>query len=213
MKINQVEELVGITKKNIRFYEEQGLLNPERNHENGYREYSLADVQMLNKIKLLRKLAFPIDVIRKLQRNEEAFDKCVEEQILRLSHEQHNVELMKQLCMKLADDVDSLDELNASDYLDDMKRMEAGGAEFMDIKKVDVVKKKAGSAAAATIVIVSIAALIGLVFWAEKVDPIPIPIFVVIVGIFGAMIVGILIALKQRFAEINGGEEDEASKY
>ena len=25
MKINQVEELVGITKKNIRFYEEQGL--------------------------------------------------------------------------------------------------------------------------------------------------------------------------------------------
>jgi len=37
MKINQVEELVGITKKNIRFYEEQGLLNPERNPENGYR--------------------------------------------------------------------------------------------------------------------------------------------------------------------------------
>ena len=41
MKINQVEELVGITKKNIRFYEEQGLLNPDRNPENGYREYSL----------------------------------------------------------------------------------------------------------------------------------------------------------------------------
>ena len=27
MKIKQVEELVGITKKNIRFYEDQGLLN------------------------------------------------------------------------------------------------------------------------------------------------------------------------------------------
>ena len=27
MKIKQVEELVGITRKNIRFYEEQGLLN------------------------------------------------------------------------------------------------------------------------------------------------------------------------------------------
>ena len=36
MKINQVEELVGITKKNIRFYEEQGLLNPDRDPENGY---------------------------------------------------------------------------------------------------------------------------------------------------------------------------------
>ena len=38
MKIKQVEELVGITRKNIRFYEEQGLLNVER-AENGYREY------------------------------------------------------------------------------------------------------------------------------------------------------------------------------
>ena len=38
MKINQVEELVDISKKNIRFYEDQGLLNPSRNPENGYRE-------------------------------------------------------------------------------------------------------------------------------------------------------------------------------
>ena len=36
MKINEVEALVGITKKNIRFYEEQGLLSPRRNSENGY---------------------------------------------------------------------------------------------------------------------------------------------------------------------------------
>ena len=30
MKIKQVEELVGITQKNIRFYEDQGLLKVER---------------------------------------------------------------------------------------------------------------------------------------------------------------------------------------
>ena len=38
VKINEVEALVGITKKNIRFYEEKGLLTPRRNSENGYRE-------------------------------------------------------------------------------------------------------------------------------------------------------------------------------
>ena len=38
MKINEVEALAGITKKNIRFYEEQGLLSPRRNADNGYRE-------------------------------------------------------------------------------------------------------------------------------------------------------------------------------
>ena len=49
MKINQVEQLVGITKKNIRFYEKEGLLSPERNSENGYREYSETDVEELKK--------------------------------------------------------------------------------------------------------------------------------------------------------------------
>ena len=35
MKINEVEALVGITKKNIRFYEEQGLLSPRRDSSKG----------------------------------------------------------------------------------------------------------------------------------------------------------------------------------
>ncbi|MCR5229198.1 MAG: MerR family transcriptional regulator, partial [Solobacterium sp.] len=52
MKINQVEELTGITRKNIRFYEEEGLISPKRNPANGYREYSLQDVDHLNRIRL-----------------------------------------------------------------------------------------------------------------------------------------------------------------
>ena len=56
MKINEVERLVGITKGNIRFYEKEGLLAPGRNSENGYRDYSEADVVWLKKIKLLRQL-------------------------------------------------------------------------------------------------------------------------------------------------------------
>ena len=52
MKIKQVEELVGITRKNIRFYEEQGLLNVER-AENGYREYHTADIARLQEIQII----------------------------------------------------------------------------------------------------------------------------------------------------------------
>ena len=52
MKIQQVEELVGISKKNIRFYEAEGLLSPGR-AENGYRAYGQADVERLQRIKLL----------------------------------------------------------------------------------------------------------------------------------------------------------------
>ena len=45
MKIKEVEALVGIKKTNIRFYEREGLLNPERSEENNYREYSEEDVR------------------------------------------------------------------------------------------------------------------------------------------------------------------------
>ena len=65
MKIKQVEELVGITRKNIRFYEEQGLLNVAR-AENGYREYHQADVDRLMEIKLFRKMDISIEEMKAL---------------------------------------------------------------------------------------------------------------------------------------------------
>ena len=70
MKIKQVEELVGITRKNIRFYEEQGLLSVER-AENGYREYSLKDVKRLQEIRFLRKLLSPSRICGKFSRGKE----------------------------------------------------------------------------------------------------------------------------------------------
>ena len=71
MKIKQVEELVGITKKNIRFYEEQGLLQIER-AENGYREYHQKDVIRLQEIKLLRKIDISIEEMRALFEQKES---------------------------------------------------------------------------------------------------------------------------------------------
>ena len=50
MKINEVETAVGVTKKNIRFYEEEGLIRPCREPGNGYRSYSQADVERLRRI-------------------------------------------------------------------------------------------------------------------------------------------------------------------
>ena len=51
MKINQAAELAGITSKNIRFYEDQGLITPARDSGNGYRDYSMEDVEQLYRIR------------------------------------------------------------------------------------------------------------------------------------------------------------------
>jgi DNA-binding transcriptional MerR regulator len=213
MKINQVEELVGITKKNIRFYEEQGLITPERNPENGYRDYNLKDVDRLMKIKLLRKLDIPIEEIRQLNVGELSFDRCMENQLVRLNHEQHNIELMKGLCEKISDNVDDLSKLDAPEYLLEMKRMEEGGTMFMDIARKDVKKKKQGPLIAAVVMILFFAAIIGFMIWGNYVDPIPIGFLIFFIAIIVCIIAGIVVALRQRFLEIEGGEEDEASKY
>ena len=62
MKINEAEQILGITKANIRYYEKEGLLSPTRN-ENGYRDYSEADIQQLKQIVILRKLGIPVQQI------------------------------------------------------------------------------------------------------------------------------------------------------
>ena len=65
MKINEAEELLGISKANIRFYEKEGLLTPRRG-ENRYRDYSEEDLDRLREIVILRKLGISVQDIKKL---------------------------------------------------------------------------------------------------------------------------------------------------
>ena len=46
MTIKEIETLSGLPRANIRYYESEGLITPKR-AENGYREYSQADAQVL----------------------------------------------------------------------------------------------------------------------------------------------------------------------
>lgn len=65
MKINEAEQLLGITKANIRFYEKEGLLTPSRT-ESGYRDYTEADIRRLKQIIILRKLGMPVYQIQEI---------------------------------------------------------------------------------------------------------------------------------------------------
>lgn len=66
MTIKEVEERTGLTRSNIRFYEKEGLIQPRRNEQNGYRAYSEADVTALGRIAYLRTLGISIEAIRSL---------------------------------------------------------------------------------------------------------------------------------------------------
>ena len=44
MKISDVSKMLGLPIKTIRFFEKEGIVNPQRNDSSGYREYDLWDV-------------------------------------------------------------------------------------------------------------------------------------------------------------------------
>lgn len=44
MKIKEVCERTGLTRRAVRFYEEKGLISPEIREENEYRDYTETDV-------------------------------------------------------------------------------------------------------------------------------------------------------------------------
>ncbi len=71
-RIEQVALRTGLTKRALRYYEEIGLLEPPTRTEGGYRLYSAADVQRLERIKRLRDLlGFSLAEIREMVRAEE----------------------------------------------------------------------------------------------------------------------------------------------
>ena len=211
MRINKVEELVGISKKNIRFYEEKGLLNPKRNTENGYREYSKEDVETLQKIKLLRQLSVPIEEISKLQQGYLTLEDCMRRHMIALDREEENVKQKKTVCKQIESSGEQISNMDTEKYLILMKEMEKEGVRFMNVEHVD--KKRKAPILAAVVMIILMIATIGFLIWAAKVDPIPLPILLIFIAIPVAVIVGVLLALKERMKQIEGGEEDEARKY
>ena len=214
MKIQQVEELVGISKKNIRFYEEQGLLSPGR-AENGYRAYGQEDVRRLQQIKVLRKLAVPIEDIRGLLQGEGSLETCLTRQLKAYDRQRESLSAMEGLTRELlARPGLTLEGLDAEACLEKIERLEKEGQNFMDVSKKDVHRKKAsGAVLGAALVIALLLPVVFGILWANGQSPLPIGLLLLIVGVPVAVIICIVTVLIQRIKEIKGGEEDEAAQY
>ncbi|MGN0733644.1 MAG: MerR family transcriptional regulator [Emergencia sp.] len=213
MRINEVEQIVGISKKNIRFYEDQGLIHPERNKANGYREYTENDIELILKIKLLRRLAVPIAEIRNLVDGRLTLPDCMERHLIYLNSQRKNIEAVSELCRSLNEQSAGLGELQVNEYLEQLDEMERGGSRFMNVSKVDVNKKKRGAKIAA-VVMITIMVLWDLFFLVvNHYDPAPLPIVLLMIVPANVVIIGVILALRERIKEIEGGEENEAADY
>lgn len=216
MRISDVEKLVGVSKKNIRFYEEQGLLQPGREEHNGYRSYSDEDVCRLRLIKLLRQLAVPISEIRGLTEGKITLSDCMERHRIYLDNELKNIGHIKTVCADISSERASLSTLDTEKYDKMISELEQGGVRF--VKVSDEYRRSRSRMSAFTVAIVCclmMFALSATCVWATIMDdePMPIGFAVFFVGFFATFAAGVLAALRQRLKEIDKGEENEAFKY
>lgn len=67
MQIKEVEQLTGMPRANIRYYEKLGLLKRMTRNEYNYREYTEEDVRQLQRIRFLRMFEVSINEIKEMK--------------------------------------------------------------------------------------------------------------------------------------------------
>ncbi len=115
MTIYELEKRSGVSRPNIRFYEKEGLIAPQR-LGNGYRDYREEDVLLLERIILLRRLDMPLDAIRAVIGGELPLALALEHQQAMLARKQAETQQARQLCAVIQQDGVSFGQLEPERY-------------------------------------------------------------------------------------------------
>ena len=103
MNIKEAEKLSGVSVRNIRFYEEKGLLAPARNKDNDYREYTDADVRQLMLIRALRMVDMPLEKIREVVEGQVPLHDAATAQKEKLDEKIEQLKVATKFCAELAE--------------------------------------------------------------------------------------------------------------
>ena len=214
MFINEVEHLVGLSKKSIRYYEENGLLTPKRNQTNDYRIYDELDIKTLKVIKFLRELGVPIRDLKLLKNGTLRLQDCMVERIEKIKEQEENYQKIKNMCEEISKTHDTFDSIDITKYFEEMNILNKKGF-TMRMIKTNKSKKIFGAIISSLIFGSFFLFLIAIItyFQFTETDNMPMIVYIFILFLLAFPLLGIIVNLISRIKEINGGEEDEASKY
>ena len=131
MNTKQIEELTGITRQNIRYYERQGLLEPARDTGNAYRDYSEEDFRRLKLIKMLRMLDMPIKEIGQVLDGTLPLKEAAARQQEALLQQQKQIQAAVEVCTNIRKEKSEV--IDVDSYLDRMENMAKSGSVFARI--------------------------------------------------------------------------------
>ena len=96
MQINEVIQKVDLTKRAIKYYEEQGLISVNKD-KNGYRNYSEEDVKTLKEISVYRKLGISIKDIKVLlnTKDKQLLENIYKEKLSKIKGNQKEIDSLR----------------------------------------------------------------------------------------------------------------------
>ncbi len=116
MTIKEMERITSMTRANIRYYESEGLISSQR-QENGYRVYSEADAQTLQKIKLFRALDISLEDIKAIQAGSKTVSQALEGGLQNQEAAKIRLERIHEITRKLLEENADYASLDAQHYL------------------------------------------------------------------------------------------------
>ncbi len=115
MNIKDVEEITGLDRSSIRFYEKEGFIFPSR-EENSYRNYSERDVDILKKIRFLRNLGVTLEEIHTLIGKKSSLEEIMYRHADMIKEEQPEINKRETACKELAISHVSFESLDIDKY-------------------------------------------------------------------------------------------------
>lgn len=116
MTIKEMETRTGMARANIRYYEAEGLIHPERK-ENGYRVYTEAEAEELLKIRLLRSLDVSIEMLKELQSGNRSLEDALQQILAEQARKQRQLERAGEVTQLMLREKETYGAMNASFYL------------------------------------------------------------------------------------------------
>ena len=132
MTIKELEEVLGVPRATIRFYEKQGLIEPKRSG-NSYRVYNDEDAAVLRKIIILRKLGFSIADIEDSINEDVSLQELLEKNIVKLQEEVKSLEGAIRVCKRMQSNQENMRSLDAMYYWEQISNEEKSGNRFVEI--------------------------------------------------------------------------------
>ena len=129
MKIGEAAKETGLSISNIRFYEKKGLLEPARDQESKYRNYTEEDILRLKKIIIFRKMDLSVEQIAAMLKGKTDVKEVLKNQEQELFNKIREMEGALELCRILEKEEVTLD-IEPEQYLDYIAQEEKKGKKF-----------------------------------------------------------------------------------